>query len=92
MSVPGASLRSGTIAAPAAYQLQGKKETAMARHEQDDSGTDRRGFLKLASLGSVATGAALVIGDEAEAAPVQTATDGYRETDHVKTYYASARF
>lgn len=64
----------------------------MARSEQEEGGTDRRGFLKLASLGSVATGAALVIGDEATAAPLETATDGYRETDHVKTYYAHARF
>ena len=64
----------------------------MANQAKEEDGTNRRGFLKLASLGSVATGAALVIGDEAEAAPVETASGGYRETEHVRTYYAHARF
>jgi len=64
----------------------------MAKNETD-TGTDRRSFLKLAGLGTVAGGAALVAGDKtadaAEAAKPQT---GYRETDHVKTYYELARF
>ena len=72
--------------------VQGNKETAMAKHAQEETGTNRRGFLKLASLGSVATGASLVIGDDAQAAPAATNTDGYRESEHVKTYYESARF
>ncbi|HEY9056719.1 MAG TPA: twin-arginine translocation signal domain-containing protein [Aurantimonas sp.] len=59
-----------------------------------DSRTDRRAFLKFAGLGTVATGAALVTGGQAEAeiAEATTAADGYRETDHVKTFYQTARF
>lgn len=56
--------------------------------------TDRRGFLKFAGLGSVAGGAALITGKKAEAeeVPVKGAAAGYRETDHVKTFYKTARF
>lgn len=65
--------------------MEGKIETAR---------TDRRGFLRLASLGTVAGGAALVTGATAETAQAATPErgQGYRETEHVKTYYASARF
>lgn len=53
---------------------------------------DRRSFLKLAGLGAVASGAALVTG-EAEAVEADKATgSGYRETEHVKTFYDTARF
>ena len=59
----------------------------------NDVETDRRSFLKLAGLGSVASGAALVAGtDKADAASAAPAGSGYRETDHVKTFYKSARF
>ena len=59
----------------------------------DKGGTDRRDFLKLAGLGSVAGGAALVAGGrEAEAADKSGSGRGYRETAHVKTYYDLARF
>lgn len=56
--------------------------------------TDRRGFLKFAGLGSVAGGAALITGKKAEAeeTSVKGAASGYRETDHVKTFYKTARF
>lgn len=56
--------------------------------------TDRRGFLKFAGLGTVASGAALVVGNKVEAAEVSAdGRDlGYQETDHVKTFYKSARF
>ncbi len=66
----------------------------MAKETQDRTGTDRRDFLKLASLGTVAGSAALVLGDTAEAAsPVADAPGaGYRETAHVRTYYDLARF
>lgn len=60
-----------------------------------DAKTDRRAFLKFAGLGSVATGAALVAGGtpaEAESADAQSAAPGYRESDHVKTFYKTARF
>ena len=55
-------------------------------------GTDRRDFLKLAGLGSVAGGAALVAGKDAAAADVDTSGRGYRETDHVRKYYELAKF
>ena len=56
--------------------------------------TDRRSFLKLASLGAVAGGVTLVAGKTAAVAAVEeSAKDGhYTETEHVKTYYELARF
>ncbi|WP_157014748.1 twin-arginine translocation signal domain-containing protein [Mesorhizobium xinjiangense] len=59
----------------------------------DEAKTDRRSFLKLAGLGSVAGGAALVTGEKGEAAEAKTGTDGagYKETDHIQAYYKSAR-
>lgn len=58
---------------------------------------DRRGFLKLAGIGTVASGAALISGEAAKAksASDQPSADGdatYKETEHVKTFYDSARF
>lgn len=60
----------------------------------EDATTDRRGFLKFAGLGTIASGAALVAGSESQAVELaEPAGDaGYRETDHVKAYYASTRF
>lgn len=65
----------------------------MAKDPQMQAETDRRAFLKIASLGTVATGAAAVIGTgaAAEAAPEEPAT-GYRETPHVTSFYDTARF
>jgi hypothetical protein len=60
----------------------------------EDATTDRRRFLKFAGLGTIASGAALVTGTAAEAVEItgpKTAA-GYKETDHVKAYYASTRF
>ena len=61
---------------------------------KDRTDTDRRGFLKLAGLGTVAGGVALVAGEgTAQAATAKTSKgSGYRETDHVKTFYETARF
>ncbi len=57
---------------------------------------DRRGFLKIAGIGAVASGAALVTGKEASASvggvDPKTGDAGYQETEHVKTFYKSARF
>ena len=53
---------------------------------------DRRDFLKLAGLGSLAGGATLVTGTAEAAAPSSEAGNGYRETDHVKKVYEAARF
>lgn len=54
----------------------------------------RRAFLKGAGVAGAAAGAAVVLSsDKTEAAvPEGESTDGYRETDHVKTYYDLARF
>lgn len=63
----------------------------MAKKEK--TAEDRRDFLKLASLGTVLGGAAIATGGAAEAAEtVDEKGSGYRESQHVKTYYQSARF
>ncbi len=63
----------------------------MARNEENVEG--RRDFLKLASLGTVLGGAALVTGGNAQAAETQDGTNsGYRDSAHVRTYYDSTRF
>ena len=65
----------------------------MAKHEEGRKVSPRRDFLKLVSLGTVLGGAALTTGTAAVAAEPDTVSgDGYRETDHVKTYYDLARF
>lgn len=56
----------------------------------------RRDFLRVASVGAVA-GAAMAVagGSEAEAADVADVSGdrtGYRETQHVKTFYKLARY
>jgi hypothetical protein len=60
----------------------------------DRAKADRRGFLKLAGVGAVTGGAALVSG-KGVAEASSTADDSgrlYKETDHIKTYYELARF
>ena len=66
----------------------------MSSKDRDEkSAENRRDFLKLATYGTVLGGAAIATGGAAQAvtAPVEEKT-GYRETDHVKTYYKLARF
>lgn len=61
--------------------------------EKKKTGPDRRGFLKLASLGSVAGGVALAAGKPARAEAGQAGKGtGYRESEHVRAFYKSARF
>lgn len=57
---------------------------------ENENRVDRRGFLKLAGVGAAGAGASVVAPKEAAAEAAQGA--GYRETEQVKTYYASARF
>lgn len=53
----------------------------------------RRDFLKLAGVGTLAAGAAVVAAEPAQADGAdQDGGQGYRETKHVKTYYELARF
>jgi len=57
-------------------------------------GNDRRDFLKLAGVGAMAGGAAVLGGAKkakADAAEVPSGR-GYRETDHVRKFYRTARF
>lgn len=62
-------------------------------NKTEKSATDRRDFLKLASIGTVMTGATIVATGSAQAAPVEDVKgSGYRETPHVKTYYDSMKF
>jgi hypothetical protein len=65
--------------------------------KKKDNGADagRREFLKLAGIGTVTGGAALAAGAQTAAAAETRRSDGslgYRETEHVKTYYKLAKF
>ena len=52
----------------------------------------RREFLKTAGVGVAAVAGGIVSADDAEAATLQDEKKtGYRETEHVKKYYDSAR-
>lgn len=65
----------------------------MGTNREEKGATDRRDFLKLASLGTVATGATIVAGGSAQASSVEELKgSGYRETAHVKAYYDLAKF
>lgn len=66
----------------------------MSKSSEEKLKESRRGFLKF-GLGSVAGGAALAAGGlKAEAAVAEQSEDnaGYSETEHVRTYYDTARF
>ena len=61
------------------------------KHEKAD--TDRRSFLKLASIGAAASGVAAATSVTAQAAePAPTGNGQYRESEHVKRVYELARF
>ena len=62
----------------------------------DVKAKERRAFLRLAGAGVAAGGVAAVAmsgeGREAEAAAAKRQDAGYRETEHVRKFYDSARF
>ncbi|MFB9868973.1 twin-arginine translocation signal domain-containing protein [Vreelandella sulfidaeris] len=64
-------------------------------HQSHNS--ERRRFMKTVGLGTAAAGAAAAIGHvtlaQADSTPVENEkqTVNYRETDHVRAYYASLR-
>jgi hypothetical protein len=71
------------------------EELKMKRNSDVDP-KSRRGFLKdLAAAGGVAVAAAVASPAIAEPVPAETAKadgpDGYKVTDHVRTYYHKAR-
>jgi len=71
-----------------------KEDEGMKTKKEKVLGNDRRDFLKLAGVGAVAGGAAALGASKkakAEAAE-RPATRGYRETDHVRKFYRTARF
>jgi hypothetical protein len=56
---------------------------------------DRRSFMRLAGLGASVAGASIGLGAaeaRASEAPPTGEHGGYRETEHVQTYYRMARF
>jgi hypothetical protein len=66
----------------------------MRTKKDKQSASERRAFLKLAGMGAVAgSAAALGRAKKVEAAAADApAGRGYRETEHVKKFYRSARF
>jgi hypothetical protein len=66
----------------------------MSKKKEKGAETSRRDFLRIAGIGTVTGGAALAVGGKsAEAAEARAdGSLGYRETEHVKTYYKLARF
>lgn len=61
--------------------------------QKQEAATDRRGFLKMASVGTLVGGAVAVTGISAKAAEKPTISgSGYRESDHVKKVYELSRF
>lgn len=65
--------------------------------EKQNGSSKRRDFLKLAGIGAGVAGAASIglAAPKAKAAaakPEGERTAGYRESEHVKTYYRLARF
>ena len=67
----------------------------MSSKDEELKSKPRRAFLKLGGAGVAAGGAAVVLrGGVAESADATTPSKaaGYRETDHVKKFYQTARF
>lgn len=65
---------------------------------QTSHNPERRQFIKTIGLGTAAAGAAAAVGhvtlaqaDNNKPVERDTATANYRETDHVRAYYASLR-
>jgi hypothetical protein len=71
------------------------EETQMSKKTEKGPDRSRRDFLKVAGIGTATGGVALAAGSTASAAQQETRADGslgYRETEHVKTYYKLAKF
>jgi len=60
--------------------------------KRDGTSNARRDFLKLAGLTAVSGGALAATGQSAAAESLEEDATGYRESEHVKTYYKLARF
>ncbi len=65
----------------------------MENKSSKDKIADRRDFLKGSAVSVAAASVAVVASKTASANKVDVASGlGYQETEHVKAYYASARF
>ena len=65
----------------------------MESEKKEVAPEDRRDFLKRSAVTAAVAGAVVVAGKTATAdEPVVPSGAGYRETDHVKAFYNSARF
>ena len=71
-----------------------RKARTVSKTGSENAQFDRRSFMRLAGLGAGVAGASIGLGAaEANASEASAAAPGgYRETDHVKTYYRMARF
>lgn len=64
----------------------------MKERKEDSKASARRDFLKLSALGAAAAGAAMAARPKQAEAAEAPSGRGYRETEHVRTYYETARF
>lgn len=65
----------------------------MAKNQEKKVAEERRNFLKMVGLGTISGGAALATSGAVQAETLEEVEgSGYRETDHVKTYYDLAKF
>jgi len=65
----------------------------METKKVEDAVADRRDFLKRSAVSVAAAGVVAVAGKAVSASETeQTVGTGYRETEHVKAFYNSARF
>ena len=65
----------------------------MENKKAEDAIADRRDFLKRSAVSVASAGAVVVAGKSASASEIETPSgSGYRETEHVKAFYNSARF
>lgn len=64
----------------------------MTKNKTEETVTNRRDVLKMSAAGAVAAGTIAVAGTASANTELNTAGTGYRETEHVKTFYSLARF
>ena len=77
----------------ASHYLEANLEGRMESKKTEDAVEDRRDFLKRSAVTAAAASAVAVAGKAATASEIDvTSGAGYRETDHVKAFYNSARF
>ena len=77
----------------ASYYLEANLEGRMESKKTEDAVEDRRDFLKRSAVTAAAASAVAVAGKAVTASEIDvTSGAGYRETEHVKAFYNSARF